>query len=324
MNKYKCPDCGKEFDEGNIPVECPTCGCPSDIIKANEIIGALHNMKYCPHCGSPLVSQTIKFCPKCGGELSASKSQDIDIICPDCNTIITNANEDCPICGCPSNMFIQRAKTKFVRGEILECPDCGKVFHETIPADCPNCGCPSDKFKQHIEENTHQNSSTQNKNAFSAIFITLFIVGILGGFGYLAYNKVQEAAEQARQEQYAKERAQQENERRAKEEETRKEQERKDKQRRRKLCVNKWNYRHGSYYGENILESVGFSEDGSAWCSMTYYAGGKRIRTSSFDFYYSIKGDYIYVNGEKAYYFNGNVFEDMQGRRFTEVSRISF
>ncbi len=317
MKIYTCPKCGNVITNSESLYACPKCGCSADnfiVTDREETTSNNYN-----------VSDSEQYKKESGIDQPVLSAKDYDVICPDCNSVIANENSDCSICGCPSNLFIKRAKTKFVYGEKLECPDCGKIFdEEPIPSSCPNCGCPSDKFKQHIEENTHQNSSTQNKNAFSAIFITLFIVGILGGFGYLAYSKVQEAAEQARQEQYAKERTQQENERRAKEEETRKEQERKDKQRRHKLCVNKWNYRHGSYYGENILESVGFSEDGSAWCSMTYYAGGNRIRTSSFDFYYSIKGDYIYVNGEKAYYFNGNVFEDMQGRRFTEVSRISF
>jgi hypothetical protein len=29
MKKYVCPDCGKTFEEGNVPASCPGCGCPS-------------------------------------------------------------------------------------------------------------------------------------------------------------------------------------------------------------------------------------------------------------------------------------------------------
>ena len=113
MRKYKCPDCGKEFNDGNIPVECPICGCPADIIKKNEI---------CPQCGKPLLLQNMNFCTECGCNLSAQPIKDYDVICPDCNSVIADENLDCPICSCPSNMFIKRAKTKFVSGAKLECP----------------------------------------------------------------------------------------------------------------------------------------------------------------------------------------------------------
>lgn len=29
MKNYVCPDCGKTFEEGNVPASCPGCGCPS-------------------------------------------------------------------------------------------------------------------------------------------------------------------------------------------------------------------------------------------------------------------------------------------------------
>lgn len=37
MKKYTCPDCGKEFQEGFVPSECPNCGCPSDQFKISEM-----------------------------------------------------------------------------------------------------------------------------------------------------------------------------------------------------------------------------------------------------------------------------------------------
>ena len=200
MKIYTCPKCGNVITNGESLYACPKCGCSADsfiVTDREETTSNNYN-----------VSDSEQYKKESGIDQPVLSAKDYDVICPDCNSVIANENSDCSICGCPSNLFIKRAKTKFVYGEKLECPDCGKIFdEEPIPSSCPNCGCPSDKFKQHIEENTHQNSSTQNKNAFSAIFITLFIVGILGGFGYMAYSKVQEAAEQTRQEQHAQERA---------------------------------------------------------------------------------------------------------------------
>lgn len=37
MKKYTCPDCGKEFQEGFVPSECPNCGCPSNQFKVSEM-----------------------------------------------------------------------------------------------------------------------------------------------------------------------------------------------------------------------------------------------------------------------------------------------
>ena len=204
MKKFVCPDCGKEYSEDNIPMECTTCGCPSDMIKINEISDVTPKMNFCPQCGSLLPSQQVRFCPNCGCELSSQKLRDVDTICPDCNSVITDVNKDCPICGCPSNMFIQRAKTKFLPEETLECPDCGKIFVETIPADCPNCGCPSDKFTKHKKTNAPQNTSS-SKNVFSTLIIIVTIIGIIVGLAYVIVYNAQQAAEQARQEQYAKE-----------------------------------------------------------------------------------------------------------------------
>lgn len=101
MKKYKCPDCGKEFNDGIIIEECPTCGCPADIIKKNEI---------CPQCGKPLPLQNLKSCPECGCNLSAQPAKAYDVICPDCNSVITDENSDCPNCGCPPSEFKRHIK----------------------------------------------------------------------------------------------------------------------------------------------------------------------------------------------------------------------
>ncbi|MBQ4508683.1 MAG: hypothetical protein II970_07290 [Paludibacteraceae bacterium] len=38
MKNYVCPDCGKTFEEGNVPASCPNCGCPSsDFFKEKEL-----------------------------------------------------------------------------------------------------------------------------------------------------------------------------------------------------------------------------------------------------------------------------------------------
>lgn len=31
MKTYSCPDCGKTFEEGQVPAACPNCGCPSSL-----------------------------------------------------------------------------------------------------------------------------------------------------------------------------------------------------------------------------------------------------------------------------------------------------
>ena len=270
----------------------------------------INHMNYCPKCGSQLPLGTEKFCPNCGKELSIPKSHDFEIICPDCNTIITSANEDCPICGCPSNMFIQRAKNKFVRGEMLECPDCGKVFHEIIPADCPNCGCPSDKFKQYKERKIFKNSSTQNKSVFSAVILVMSIAGIMGIIGYFIYYKIQTKAEQARQEQYAQEKAKiAEAERREAEEERRaKEQiERENKQ-----ALSKFT---GTYTSKGLIPTNSASGYGR-FCitfnrNMTFdlrcvdvYTGYVIDRqTGSYTFFYELGGQLLDNRGNRINYY---------------------
>ena len=37
MKNYVCPDCGKNFEEGNVPAVCPNCGCPSSAFQENEL-----------------------------------------------------------------------------------------------------------------------------------------------------------------------------------------------------------------------------------------------------------------------------------------------
>ena len=175
-------------------------------------------MKHCPQCGSKLPNEQVKFCPDCGYKLLSQAESDYNIVCPDCKTAISNVNEDCPICGCPSSLFIKQTKTSSLCGEVMECPDCGEIFREAIPAECPNCGCPSSNFKMHEEKNVNT-SSTQQGNIPKRILIIVSIIAVIGGFMYFAYNMAQ-AAEQARQEQYAKE----QQERREREEQYAKEQ----------------------------------------------------------------------------------------------------
>ena len=196
MKTYKCSKCGNVMIEGETLYACPKCGCSTDnFIVIDEADTTSNNYN-----ASSAEQQKIES----GSNLSAQPAKDYDVICPDCNSVITNEDSDCPVCGCPSNMFIKRAKTKFVHGEKLECPDCGKVFAEIIPTDCPNCGCPSEKFKKHEEKKNPQTPSTQKKSSYPRILIFLFIVGAIG-YLYWEYNKAEKAAEQARQEQYQKE-----------------------------------------------------------------------------------------------------------------------
>ena len=113
MKKYKCPDCGKEFSEGStMPVECPICGCPFEKFEMIEIIEETQNVKYCSHCGKPLPLHNVKFCPECGCNLTAQPTKDYDVICPDCNSVITDENSDCPNCGCPPSEFKRHIKEK--------------------------------------------------------------------------------------------------------------------------------------------------------------------------------------------------------------------
>ena len=198
MRTYKCPKCGNVMTEGETLYACPKCGCSTDnFIVIDEADTTSNNYS----ASSPEQQKS-----ESGSNLSAQPTKDYDAICPDCNSVITNEDSDCPICGCPSNMFIKRAKVKFVHGEKLECPDCVKVFAEIIPADCPNCGCPSEKFKIH-EERVPQAQSTKKRRSLRGILIMIFIIGAIGGFSYY---KITGVVENARYEQYQKEKQEKE------------------------------------------------------------------------------------------------------------------
>lgn len=209
----------------------------------------------------------------------------------------------------------------------FSCPDCGFTFQEgEVPASCPNCGCPSEFFKQHTE-NIEINNTPEKEQKKGNLILFLIITLCLIALGVLYYNvndRNEKAAEKARQEQYEREQAEQ-RERIKRETQKKKEQEEQNLRRKEALCENKWKYTHGDPYGQCMVETVGFNIDGTAWCSMAYYAGGNKIKTSSFDFTYSIKGDYIYVQGDKAYYYDGYSLELWpSGERFREVSRWDF
>ena len=176
-------------------------------------------MNYCPQCGKPLPIQDLKFCPECGCNLSSQKAKDYDVICPDCDSVITDENSACPICGCPPDMFTRRAKAKLLRGEALECPECGMVFVDTIPAECPNCACPSKMFvSRKTESKVYSNSAKQKKGNNSSIWTICIVLLLLCGGVFFAVKMVQQAAERTKQEQYAKERNEQERVRKENEE----------------------------------------------------------------------------------------------------------
>jgi len=44
MKKYTCPDCGKIFEEGSVPSECPNCGCPSNQFSVSELASQATNI----------------------------------------------------------------------------------------------------------------------------------------------------------------------------------------------------------------------------------------------------------------------------------------
>ena len=167
-------------------------------------------MNYCPQCGKPLPLQDLKFCPECGCNLLSQKAKDYDVICPDCNSIISDENSDCPICGCPSNLFTKRPKETINFGATLECPDCGAIFMEKIPSTCPNCGCPSNYFVQK-KKSDRSATSISNKNFSIKTLIIIISICLAGGIGYYIISTIQE---KAAHEQYVKE----QNERRKSEE----------------------------------------------------------------------------------------------------------
>lgn len=43
MKVYTCPDCGKKFQEGFVPSECPGCGCPSNVFTVSELASQATN-----------------------------------------------------------------------------------------------------------------------------------------------------------------------------------------------------------------------------------------------------------------------------------------
>ena len=36
MKNFVCPDCGKTVEEGQVPVSCPNCGCPSSAFQEHQ------------------------------------------------------------------------------------------------------------------------------------------------------------------------------------------------------------------------------------------------------------------------------------------------
>ena len=44
MKVYTCPDCGKKFQEGFVPSECPGCGCPSNQFTVSELASKATNI----------------------------------------------------------------------------------------------------------------------------------------------------------------------------------------------------------------------------------------------------------------------------------------
>lgn len=243
--------------EGETLYACPKCGCSTDNFIVIDEAGTTSN-NYSASSAEQQKNES-------GSNLSAQQTKNNDVICPDCNSVITNEDSDCPVCGCPSNMFIKRAKTKFVHGEKLECPDCGKVFAEIIPTDCPNCGCPSEKFKKHEEKKNPQTPSTQKKSSYPRILIFLFIVGAIG-YLYWEYNKAEKAAEQARQEQYQKE---QQAQREREEMRKKQEEERQAKEAYNALKI-KWKDFSGTTY-----RASHFTSEGYQYYAFSYNSAGK-------------------------------------------------
>lgn len=249
-------------------------------------------MNNCPQCGKPLPLQNMKFCPECGCNLSAQSVEDYDVICPDCNTVITDENSDCPNCGCPPNLFTKRVKAKFLRGETLECPDCGMVFEDTIPTECPNCGCPSERYKLHTDDREVENEPAempQNKSIIKSFLIIFLIIGVGLLFIYNANEKREKEAERARQEQYAAEQAKQE-------QYAKKQQEREEREAAERLELERKRYNDSR---SKWKEFSGTTYRASQWVS-------DRIQYYAFGYNRSGKGKYfIYCN-----YPGTNVVED--------------
>ena len=160
-------------------------------------------MNFCPKCGNPLSSTSANFCPECGCQLTSNQSQDIEMICPECNTVITNTSEACPNCACPPEFFIQQEKQKSNPATPLECPECGKVFTETIPLACPECACPSAYFTPHKEEVPSSTPEQPNKITYMPVLIVLGFFLFMGGGIFSVYKIKKQKEERAMQEYYA-------------------------------------------------------------------------------------------------------------------------
>ena len=193
--------------DGETRYACPKCGCSADsFISIGDSEATSRNSAPSAWRQNRGTSDNI----------SNQPTKDYDVICPDCDSIISDENSDCPNCGCPSEMFIKQKKTQHAHYETLECPDCGKVFVETIPNECPNCGCPSDKFKQHIEINTPKKV---NKSIIATLIILFIFIALGSGTDYIIRHQITEKMKQEQQAQREREemRKKQEEERQAKE-----------------------------------------------------------------------------------------------------------
>ena len=201
------------------------------------------------------------------------------------------------------------------------CPDCGKEFQEGfVPSTCPNCGCPSSAF-QYEEMESKVVAKSNESDKIKQFIVILVMIAITSGGGYAIYSTTHKNAEKQRYELREKERIQRERQ----EQKERQAQENRDKEKVNRLCKNAWKYYRGDPYGKCIEERITFNSKGEGYDQMTYFAGGNRIDESCFKFTYDIRGNYIYVYGEKTFYYNGSILEKCNsGERFKEVSRYEF
>lgn len=101
--------------------------------------------------------------------------------CPQCGHQLSQNQKFCPECGC--NLSLQ---PKFANEYETVCPDCGKVFKETIPDACPNCGCPSSEFHHNEKENNEVAELGSEK--IKQFLVLLVIISIVCGVGYVLYS----------------------------------------------------------------------------------------------------------------------------------------
>ncbi len=209
--------------------------------------------------------------------------------------------------------------------KVYTCPDCGKKFQEGfVPSECPGCGCPSNQFTVNELESQATGDRSNESEKIRHFFVLLVMISILCGVGYTIYSTNRKNAEKAEIERYElreKERIQRERQ----EQKERQAQENRNKEKVNRLCKNAWKYSHGDPYGQCVVERITFNSKGEGFGQMTYFAGGNRIDESTYRFTYEISGDYIYVYGDKTFYYNGNILEKCNsGERFKEVSRFEF